>query len=117
MSEFRKKSNEYLWNPITLKQALPSCFLGEQCFGNRISIDSRTTQKFDIFVALKGVNTDGHKHLLHAFEKGASCALVEYIPEEFESKNIPKVFRETNLILRATAPEVYCFVHEDARPR
>ena len=75
-----------LWNPTSIKQALPASILEGKCCGNRLCIDSRTIQPLDIFVALKGTNTDGHKYLGKAFESGASCALVEYIPKEFEDK-------------------------------
>ncbi len=41
------------------------------------SIDSREVQPGDLFIALKGDNTDGHDHLKQAFERGAVAALVE----------------------------------------
>ncbi len=40
------------------------------------SIDSRKVKKDDLFVAIRGENTDGHKYLTMAKEKGASCLLV-----------------------------------------
>ncbi|MGM0640777.1 MAG: UDP-N-acetylmuramoyl-tripeptide--D-alanyl-D-alanine ligase [Thermotogota bacterium] len=39
-------------------------------------IDSRKIQKNDVFIALKGKNTDGHKYVEDAFKKGASFAVV-----------------------------------------
>jgi UDP-N-acetylmuramoyl-tripeptide--D-alanyl-D-alanine ligase len=42
-----------------------------------ISIDSRTLQPGDLFVAIRGERTDGHKFVQAAFEQGASAALVE----------------------------------------
>lgn len=41
-----------------------------------VSIDSRTLQKGDLFVAIKGENTDGHAYVLKAFEGGAAAAIV-----------------------------------------
>lgn len=41
-------------------------------------IDSRLTLKDNLFVALKGENTDGHNFVDQAFEKGAVLALVEH---------------------------------------
>jgi UDP-N-acetylmuramoyl-tripeptide--D-alanyl-D-alanine ligase len=40
------------------------------------SIDSRTVKAGDIFVALKGVDRDGHEFLSQAFEKGAAGAII-----------------------------------------
>lgn len=41
-----------------------------------VSIDTRTLQKDDLFIALKGDNFDGHAYINKAFENGASGALV-----------------------------------------
>lgn len=41
-----------------------------------LSIDTRTLERGDLFVALKGDNRDGHAFLGAAFEKGAAAALV-----------------------------------------
>jgi UDP-N-acetylmuramoyl-tripeptide--D-alanyl-D-alanine ligase len=40
-----------------------------------VSIDSRTTEKGNIFVAIVGENIDGHTKIDHAFENGASVAI------------------------------------------
>jgi UDP-N-acetylmuramoyl-tripeptide--D-alanyl-D-alanine ligase len=42
-----------------------------------VSIDSRTLKEGDLFVAIKGEHTDGHKFVGAAFEKGAAAAIVE----------------------------------------
>ena len=47
----------------------------------RAIIDSRAVQPGDLFVAYKGENTDGHKFIAMALEKGAACALAEYLPD------------------------------------
>lgn len=41
-----------------------------------ISTDSRTIQKGDLFIPLKGENFDGHDYVKQVAEKGAGCALV-----------------------------------------
>ncbi len=46
-------------------------------FASGYSIDSREVKSGDLFIALKGENTDGHDHLQQAFERGAVAALVE----------------------------------------
>ncbi len=49
---------------------------GNETF-NGISIDSRTLQPNDIFLALKGPTNDGHDYLIEAKEKGATAVVVE----------------------------------------
>ena len=44
-----------------------------------VSIDTRTLQKGDLFVALKDIR-DGHDFVALALEKGAAAALVSHIP-------------------------------------
>ena len=41
-----------------------------------ISIDTRTLQSGDLFVAIRGDNQDGHVYVAKAFQKGAAAALV-----------------------------------------
>ena len=53
---------------------------------NGVSIDTRTLEKGDIFVALSA-SRDGHDFVAPAFEKGAAAALVSRIPEGLE--NVP----------------------------
>jgi UDP-N-acetylmuramoyl-tripeptide--D-alanyl-D-alanine ligase len=43
---------------------------------NGVSIDSRTLEAGDLFVAIKGVAHDGHDHVARAFEAGAVAAVV-----------------------------------------
>ena len=47
-----------------------------------VSIDSRTIQPGDLFVALKA-DRDGHEFVNNAFYKGAVAALVDHIPKDF----------------------------------
>ena len=46
-----------------------------------ISIDSRTLQQGDLFIALHGENGDGHDYVQKALEKGAAAAVVSQVPE------------------------------------
>lgn len=41
------------------------------------AIDSRAVRPGDMFVALKGENTDGHKYIQNAYDAGAVCVLCE----------------------------------------
>jgi UDP-N-acetylmuramoyl-tripeptide--D-alanyl-D-alanine ligase len=47
---------------------------------NGVSIDTRTLQKGDLFVALADVR-DGHDFVAQALENGAAAALVSHVPE------------------------------------
>ncbi len=49
-----------------------------------VSIDTRTLQPGDLFVALKDVR-DGHDFVAQALEKGAAAALVSWVPEGLSS--------------------------------
>ena len=49
-----------------------------------VSIDTRTLQPGDLFVALKDIR-DGHDFVAAALEKGAAAALVSYIPDGLSS--------------------------------
>jgi UDP-N-acetylmuramoyl-tripeptide--D-alanyl-D-alanine ligase len=50
--------------------------MGERSFRG-VSIDSRTVQKDQLFVALRGERTDGHRYIGQALLKGASGVLAE----------------------------------------
>ena len=52
-----------------------------------VSYDSRQTKPGDLFVAMAGFATDGHKYIPAAVEKGAVCVLCQTPPEG----NIPYV--------------------------
>ena len=46
-----------------------------------VSYDSRATQPGDLFVAMTGYATDGHKYIATALEKGAAAVLCQNLPE------------------------------------
>lgn len=54
----------------------------------RAVIDSRAVEPGDLFVAYRGEKTDGHRYIPTAWEKGAVCALAEYLPEGAEGPAI-----------------------------
>ncbi|MBN08347.1 MAG: UDP-N-acetylmuramoylalanyl-D-glutamyl-2, 6-diaminopimelate--D-alanyl-D-alanine ligase, partial [Rhodospirillaceae bacterium] len=49
-----------------------------------VSIDSRTLQSGDLFVALSGPNFDGHEYVARALKGGAAAALVTRRPMGLE---------------------------------
>ena len=61
---------------------------------NGVSIDTRTLQKGDLYVAIKGDNLDGHDYVKNAFKNGASAALVS---KDFksDSKNVIFAVKDT----------------------
>ena len=65
-----------LWTIDGLVSATHGQVYGEMTSVTGLSIDTRTLQKGDLFVALEGESRDGHEFIQMAFEKGASAALV-----------------------------------------
>ena len=52
-----------------------------------INIDSRLVQEGDVFLAVKGTQTDGHQYIAAAEEKGAVAIVCEKMPEK-QSPNV-----------------------------
>ena len=46
-----------------------------------VHIDSRLIQEGDMFIAVKGTQTDGHAYIAAAEEKGAAAIVCEEMPE------------------------------------
>ncbi|MEK4496114.1 UDP-N-acetylmuramoyl-tripeptide--D-alanyl-D-alanine ligase [Ureibacillus sp. FSL W8-0352] len=58
-----------------------------------VSIDTRTIKEGDLFIPFRGEKTNGHKYVLQAFEKGASCSL--WLKDEPNPpKDVPLLFVE-----------------------
>jgi UDP-N-acetylmuramoyl-tripeptide--D-alanyl-D-alanine ligase len=72
-----------LWNQENVAEAT-----GGKVFGlweaNRICIDTRKIQPHDLFIAFKGEKVDGHEYVADALAKGASAAVVEFIPADID---------------------------------
>jgi UDP-N-acetylmuramoyl-tripeptide--D-alanyl-D-alanine ligase len=64
-----------LWNAEDLLNATGGS-MAEKFAATGVSIDTRTLQPGDLFVALVGENGDGHDHVAAALAKGAAGALV-----------------------------------------
>ncbi len=47
-----------------------------------VNIDSRLVKEGDMFIAMKGTQTDGHQYIAAAEEKGAAAILCEEMPEK-----------------------------------
>lgn len=69
-------STDWLWTPAQLQDALAMAALPAFKGLRGLSIDTRTLEKDDLFVALRDVR-DGHDFVQDAFAKGAAAALVD----------------------------------------
>ncbi|GBQ71843.1 UDP-N-acetylmuramoyl-tripeptide--D-alanyl-D-alanine ligase [Ameyamaea chiangmaiensis NBRC 103196] len=66
-----------LWTRADLERATGGRFAGaDDVAVTGVSIDTRTVQPGDLFIALVGDNSDGHAHVAAAFERGAACVMV-----------------------------------------
>jgi len=50
-----------------------------------LHFDSRSVEKNNLFVAMKGVSVDGHKYIESSIEKGCKAIVCECLPEKLES--------------------------------
>ena len=48
---------------------------------NGVCCDSRAVRKGELFVAIKGFQSDGHDYITQAIDNGAACVLCEKVPE------------------------------------
>lgn len=68
-----------LWTAAEAAEATGGRAQGDWQVGG-VSIDTRTLQPGDLFVALKAAR-DGHEFVAQALEKGAGAAMVSHVPE------------------------------------
>ena len=72
-------TEDALWTPLALVAPLGARVSGSLPARGvtGISIDTRTLAEGDLFVALKGDNSDGHDYVRKAFEAGAAAAVID----------------------------------------
>ena len=70
-----------LWTAAEAKLATQGLARPEGWNARGVSIDTRTIQASDLFVALKGPRLDGHAFVADAFKRGAAAAVVARVPE------------------------------------
>ncbi|HEY7687514.1 MAG TPA: UDP-N-acetylmuramoylalanyl-D-glutamyl-2,6-diaminopimelate--D-alanyl-D-alanine ligase [Dongiaceae bacterium] len=73
-------ANDILWTSGEAAQATGGHVTSDWA-ARRVSIDSRTAQPGDLFVALKGPHFDGHDFIAGALKGGACAAVVHRMPE------------------------------------
>jgi UDP-N-acetylmuramoyl-tripeptide--D-alanyl-D-alanine ligase len=59
-----------------------------------ISIDSRTIEKGDLFVCLKGPNFDAHDHIVEAYEKGAIAFIAD------DKSKVPNALKDKTILVK-----------------
>lgn len=85
------------WMLSSVLGALKGKLAGPDAFFNGVSIDSRSIEPGQLFVALSGERFDGHDYLEQVATKSAAAALVEH---EVESVELPQlVVADTRLAL------------------
>jgi UDP-N-acetylmuramoyl-tripeptide--D-alanyl-D-alanine ligase len=87
-------TKKILWNEAEIQQAL-SCKLDRLVSITGVSIDSRTVQPGDMFVAIKGEQVDGHAYVAKSLEKGAILAIVSEIPKDVKDSASLIVVKDT----------------------
>ena len=71
-----------LIKPIRIIQVIGTC----ETEIKAVNIDSRQVETGDLFMAMKGTQTDGHAYISTAIEKGAVAILCEVLPETLSDR-------------------------------
>jgi UDP-N-acetylmuramoyl-tripeptide--D-alanyl-D-alanine ligase len=82
-----------LWNSIEADRAT-SGHSTRPWKATGVSIDSRTLEKGDLFIAIRGPNFDAHDFIDEAFAHGAAAALVSRIPRDLKKAHAPLLIVE-----------------------
>jgi len=88
-----------LWTSAAIAEATGGVASGEFLVSG-VAIDSREVVEGDLFVALSGEATDGHRFVAGAFGRGASAALVEK-PVDGPHVLVPDTFAALQALARA----------------
>ncbi len=102
-----------LWNAEAIIEATGARQSGEKLIPiTGVSIDTRTLQKGDLYIAIKGDSLDGHDYVEKAFENGAAAALVA---DTFKSKSKNAVFAVPDTLKAMEQLGVYARKRTNAR--
>ncbi|HEY1721863.1 MAG TPA: UDP-N-acetylmuramoylalanyl-D-glutamyl-2,6-diaminopimelate--D-alanyl-D-alanine ligase [Magnetospirillaceae bacterium] len=71
-----------LWTRAEILAATHAQASGGDWQATGVSIDSRSVNPGDLFVALSGPNHDGHDYVAAAFAKGGAAAIVQRVPND-----------------------------------
>ncbi len=75
-------SHTPLWTAASLAAVTGGRLIGSDRAVTGVSIDTRTLQAGDVFIALRGPHLDGHEYIAAARAKGATCVIAEHGSEE-----------------------------------
>ena len=76
-STLNKAPSNTLWTSAEVSKSVNGKTDGEW-FATGVSIDTRSLESGDLFIALQGDNGDGHQFVKAALEKGAAAAIVSH---------------------------------------
>ncbi len=88
-----------LWTAAEVAEATGG-EIGANWDATGVSIDTRTLQAGDLFVALKAAR-DGHDFVAQALEKGASAALVSRVPPDVDNRKNLIIVKDVQKALEA----------------
>ena len=92
---------EIIWKSTELAMALNTTVC-PYVNATGVSIDTRTLEYGDLFIALKGERTDGHNYVATAIDKGASACIVDHLVEHIPvNKQI--IVEDTQVALESLA--------------
>jgi len=91
--------------PLSITEIVTACggrLASTPCDGaakvvRAVSTDTREISDGSLFVALRGENFDGHDYAAVAARQGASCLMLEEVPEGVELPDVPVVLVENTL--------------------
>jgi UDP-N-acetylmuramoyl-L-alanyl-D-glutamate--2,6-diaminopimelate ligase len=99
------KLNDLLANKIILK----TINLLNEVSIDSIEMDSRSVRSNTLFVAIKGVTSDGHEYISKAIEKGAVAIVCQNLPEQILSNIVYLQVENSAKILGQLASTFYDF--------
>ncbi|MEM8699381.1 MAG: Mur ligase family protein, partial [Pseudomonadota bacterium] len=94
-----------LWTRDDLVAATGGEASGDWQHVGGISIDTRTIQRGDLFVALQGDHRDGHEFIAQALDAGAAAVLVQDWPEDLTGPQPRLMVENTMQALQALGHE------------
>lgn len=97
-----KKLQDILYG-VAIESIIGSTLVGVES----IQFDSRKVKKGALFVAQKGVVTDGHEFILSALSKGAVAIICEHLPEECKKGIVYVVVENASKALGRVAANYY----------
>lgn len=94
-----------LWTRSEVIAATQGKAEGADWTATGVSIDSRSLESGDLFVAIKGEHSDGHAYVAKAFERGAAAAIVSDVTDAMRKAGplvvVPDALEALNQLGRA----------------